>query len=60
MEEFFAHKGRPYKRIEFAVDKLAYTVYHNPKFYIEDFNKKKKFKEEKEIIKKKKEFDLYL
>ena len=59
-EEFFVHKGRPYKRIDFAVGKLAYTVYHNPKFYIEYCNKKKNVKEEKGIIKKKKEFDLYL
>ena len=59
-EEFFVHKRRPYKRIDFAVGKLAYTVYHNPKFYIEYFNKRKIVKEDKGIIKKKKEFDLYL
>ena len=58
-EEFFVNKGRPYKRIDFAIGKLAYTVYHNPKFYI-DYSKNKFSKKEKNIIKTKKEFDLYL
>ena len=56
LEEFFVHKGRPYKKIDFAVGKLAYTVYHNPKFYIQN----KIIKDDKSIIKNKKEFDLYL
>ena len=58
-EEFFVHKGRPYKVVDFAKGKLAYTVYHNPKFYI-DFSKSKASKKEKNIIKRKKEFDLFL
>ena len=56
LEEFFVHKGRPYKKIDFAIGKLAYTVYHNPKFYITN----KVIKDDKSIIKNKKEFDLYL
>ena len=60
LEEFFFHKGNPYKRIDFAKGKSAYAVYNNPKFYREYYIINKADKEDKNIIKKKKEFDLYL
>ena len=59
-EEFFIHKGRPYKIIDFAKGKSAYTVYNNPNFYKEDYFKIEFDKEDKNIIKNKKEVDLYL
>lgn len=58
LEEFFVHKGVPNKKIEFATGKLAYTVYHNQKFYSESSGKI--YKKEKKMKKKKKEYDIYL
>ena len=60
LEEFFFHKGNPYKKIDFAKGKSAYTVYNNPKFYLDNYTINKSDKEDKNIIKNKKEFDLYL
>lgn len=59
-EEFFVHKGNPYKNVDFATGKLAYTIYNNPKFYRKFFKKNEYIKENKGMIKNKKEFDLYL
>ena len=33
LEEFFVHKSRPYKKIDFANEKLTYIIYHKKEFY---------------------------
>ena len=55
LEEFFFHKSRNNRRILFANDKLAYTVYYNPKFYKNCLTSKSidKNKKEKNIKKEK-------
>ena len=33
LEEFFGNKSTPYKKIDFANDKLSHIVFHNKEFY---------------------------
>ena len=33
LEEFFINKSRPYKKIDFANEKLSYIVFNNMDFY---------------------------
>jgi len=33
LEEFFVHKSRPYKKIDFANEKLTYIIFHKKDFY---------------------------
>ena len=60
-EEFFVHKGNSNRIIKFATDKLAYTVYNNPKFYKSPLKiNRNKSNKGKTTRRKKIEFDLYI
>ena len=41
LEEFFVHKSRPYKKIDFANEKLTYIIYHKKEFYETNTRKKR-------------------